>query len=65
MKNNTSKTTDGQTSESWIGTITACKYLEISPATLRRWIKSGRIKPKRTPTGEFRFRRSELDHLLD
>lgn len=51
--------------EPWIGTTTACRHLGISALTLRRWIKSGRLKPKRTPTGEFRFRRSELDGLLD
>ena len=32
---------------------------------MRRWIKQKKLKPKRTPTGEYRFRRSELDALLD
>lgn len=52
-------------SEPWIDTAAACKYLAISAPTIRRWIKAGRLKPKRTPTGELRFRRSQLDSLLD
>jgi excisionase family DNA binding protein len=52
-------------SECWINTTAACKHLDISPATIRRWINAGRLKPKRTPTGEFRFRRSGLNALLD
>jgi len=51
--------------EPWINTVSACKHLDISTPTIRRWIKSGRLNPKRTPTGEFRFRVSELDALLD
>lgn len=55
----------GSESEPWVNTKTACLHLSVSMPTLRRWIKAGRIKPKRTPTGEYRFRRSELDQLLD
>lgn len=52
-------------SEPWLDTTAACRHLAISAPTIRRWIKAGRIKPKRTPGGELRFRRSELDTLLD
>jgi hypothetical protein len=31
---------------------------------MRRWIKEKKVTPKRTPTGEYRFRLSELDALL-
>lgn len=51
--------------EPWVNTAAACEHLGISSPTLRRWIKAEKLKPKRTPTGEFRFRRSELDALLD
>jgi excisionase family DNA binding protein len=51
-------------SEPWIDTNAACRHLDISAPTIRRWIKAGRLKPKRTPTGELRFRRSELDLLI-
>ena len=52
-------------SETWIGTVPACEHLDISVPTMRRWIKDKKTKPKRTPTGEYRFRRSELDALLN
>lgn len=54
-----SPTTDG-----WLGTNPAAKYLGTSVPTLRRWIKAGYLKPRRTPTGELRFKRADLDKLL-
>lgn len=53
-----------QATEPWVNTTAACEHLGISAPTIRRWIKDGKLKPKRTPTGEFRFRLSELDALL-
>ena len=50
--------------EPWIGSKAARTHLQISAPTLQRWIRDGRLKPKRTPTGEYRFRRSELDAVL-
>jgi excisionase family DNA binding protein len=50
--------------EAWIGTAAAAKHLGTSIPTFRRWIKSGLVSAKRTPTGELRFRRSELDKLI-
>ena len=50
--------------ESWLNTSGACRHLCISIPTMRRWIKAGKLKPKRTPTGEYRYRLSELDTLL-
>jgi excisionase family DNA binding protein len=52
------------TIEPWIDTNAACRHLAISTPTIRRWIKAGKLKPKRTPTGELRFRLSELDNLI-
>lgn len=51
--------------EPWLTTTEACRHLSISIPTLRRWLKGGRLKAKRTPTGGLRFRQSELDSLLD
>jgi excisionase family DNA binding protein len=65
MTTPTTNTTPISESEPWVNTAAACKHLSISAPTIRRWIKAGRLKPKRTPTGELRFRRSELDALLD
>jgi excisionase family DNA binding protein len=65
MKAKDTTTNPRPESEPWVNTKTACLHLGVSMPTLRRWIKAGRIKPKRTPTGEHRFKRSELDLLLD
>lgn len=64
MNTPTTHPTTRHDSEPWIDTNAACRHLAISAPTIRRWIKAGRLKPKRTPTGELRFRRSELDLLL-
>ena len=51
--------------EPWVKTAAACRHLGISKLTLRRWIAQELLNPKRTPGGEYRFRISELDDLLD
>ncbi|MFT3990667.1 MAG: helix-turn-helix domain-containing protein [Luteolibacter sp.] len=53
-----------QEQDGWINSASASRYLGISLVTLRRWVRQKRVTPKRTPTGEYRFRRSELDALL-
>jgi excisionase family DNA binding protein len=65
MKPTNTPTIPSTDSEPWVNTAAACKHLAISVPTIHRWIKAGRLKPKRTPTGELRYRRSELDTLLD
>jgi excisionase family DNA binding protein len=52
-------------SEPWVSIEQACQHLGISIATMRRWIRDQRVKPKRTPGGHYRFRLSQLDALLD
>lgn len=49
----------------WMGTTPAAKYLGTSVPTFRRWIKAGHITPHRTPTGELRFKKAELDGLIN
>jgi len=65
MKPTNTPTMPTSESEPWVNTAAACKHLAISAPTIRRWIKAGKLKPKRTPTGELRFRRSELDSLIN
>lgn len=61
----TNKTTlNTPSAEPWVNINAACAHLGISIPTMRRWIKAGTLKPKRTPTGDYRFRISELDTLL-
>jgi hypothetical protein len=50
--------------EPWLNSGGACRHLGISGITLRRWVKAGYLKPKRTPTGEFRFKLSDLEKVL-
>ena len=50
--------------DSYLKTPAACEYLSISTATLRRWVKGKKITPRRTPSGEFRFKKADLDAVL-
>jgi excisionase family DNA binding protein len=51
--------------EPWVSIEPACQHLGISIPTMRRWIRDEHVKPKRTPSGHYRFRLSDLDLLLD
>jgi excisionase family DNA binding protein len=39
--------------------------LEVSDETVRRWADAGKIRHIRLPSGQVRFRRSDIDALLD
>ena len=41
-----------------------CSTLGISYSTLRRWIRDGKIKAVRTPTGRIRIPKSEIERIL-
>ncbi len=43
----------------------AAEVLGVSPATLDRWVRNGRLTPFRTPSGHPRYTRAQLDRLLD
>lgn len=49
---------------SWLGLGSASHLLGVSPATLRRWSDSGRIKVYTTPGGHRRFSRAALEGML-
>lgn len=42
----------------------AAKTLGVTPATLRRWEREGKVTPLRTPGGQRRYRPSDLSALL-
>ena len=42
----------------------AAALIGVSADTLRRWEKAGRIASLRTPTGHRRFRRTDVEQLL-
>jgi len=50
--------------EPWIDAAAAREHLSISAPTLSRWVKKDLIPYGRTPGGELRFRRSELDAAM-
>ena len=49
---------------SWLGLGSASRLLGISPATLRRWSDSGRIKAYTTPGGHRRFSLAAVEAML-
>lgn len=42
----------------------AAKFLGVTPMTLRRWEKSGKLLPLRTPTGQRRYTVEQLSGVL-
>jgi excisionase family DNA binding protein len=42
----------------------AARYLGVSLATIRRWTDSGHISCYRTPGGQRRFARTQLDEFI-
>jgi excisionase family DNA binding protein len=48
----------------WMTRAEAAAHLRITPGTLDRWVKAGKVTRYRGPGGSIRFRREELDALL-
>lgn len=57
-------TSTASSASSWLGLGSASRLLGISPATLRRWSDSGRIKAYTTPGGHRRFSRAAVEGML-
>lgn len=47
-----------------IRTGAAAAVLGVSDETVRRWADENRIRHVRLPSGQLRFRRSDLDELM-
>lgn len=43
----------------------AAAYIGASPTSLRRWERQGKITPERTPGGDRRYTKQQLDELLN
>ena len=52
-----------QNSDELLGIGVAARLAQLSPDTLRRAVKAGRLPSVRTPGGQHRFRRSDIEAL--
>lgn len=58
------RTTRTDAEEEWISMREACDLLGVSPATVRRWSDSGKLRAFTTPGGHRRFARAAVLDLL-
>lgn len=47
-----------------ITTVAVAKQLTVSPDTVRRWARDGLIEAVTLPSGQLRFRQSDVDALI-
>jgi excisionase family DNA binding protein len=47
-----------------VSTLVAAQLLQVSDETVRRWAADGLIRHIRMPSGQIRFRRSDLEAIL-
>jgi len=45
--------------------VQAAKKLKVTPTTVRRWCREGHLKHIRTPGGQIRIWRDQIDSLLE
>jgi excisionase family DNA binding protein len=62
MRTSTIKTSETQLA---FTSSQAANYLGVSLATVRRWTNDGHLHGYRTPGGQRRFSREQLDHFLN
>ncbi len=43
----------------------ACNYLGICPTTIWKWAKEGILTPIQSPTKQLKYRKSDLDRILN
>ena len=55
---------NGSNGADWVRLSEAAQLLGVSPVTVRRWADAGRIACTRTPGGQRRFHRCELEALV-
>ncbi len=49
----------------WLKTNEAAEYLRTSPKQIRKWVYQGKLKAYKLFSKSLRFKRSELDLLLE
>ncbi|MCB0390969.1 MAG: helix-turn-helix domain-containing protein [Bdellovibrionales bacterium] len=48
----------------WLTTKEAAEYLRTSPGQMRKWVYQGRVNAYKLLGKSLRFKKSELDHLI-
>ena len=48
----------------WFTTYEVARILDVSPMTVWRWCKSGKIKAVKTPGGYYSIPREEVEKIL-
>jgi len=48
----------------YVTTFQAADILSVTPDSILKWIKSGKVQARRTPGGHYRISRQEIDLLL-
>jgi tRNA 2-thiouridine synthesizing protein E len=56
--------TENRTNSHWLTTGQAAKLCSVTPDTVLKWIRKGRLDAARTAGGHFRIRREALDGLI-
>lgn len=51
--------------ERLLSTADVARRFDVTPSTVSRWVKRGRLAAIKTPGGTLRFRRADIDALLD
>jgi excisionase family DNA binding protein len=51
--------------EPWLSTKAVAVLCGVTGQTVRAWAKAGRLNPKKTPGGHYRFNPAEVDALLN
>jgi len=49
----------------YLTTFEAAKIMSVTPDAVLKWIKSGKLKARRTPGGHHRIAKKNIDELLD
>ncbi len=49
--------------ESWLTRTDVARLFQVSPSTVTRWAREGRIPSKRTPGGHYRYPAPEMRRL--
>lgn len=58
------KATEQKVEEKWVNLADVAEHLSVSQDTIRNWLKSGKI-PTYKAGKQYKFRRSEIDKLLE